>query len=370
MTVHVAAVGDVMVDRENPDSIFEHVRELLHSADIVFGQLETAYSNKGSMGSSGPRGAMPNDVSNYPAIPNAGFDVISMASNHIMDWGADAVLDCRDRLEGDGIDVVGAGEDLSHAYQAVVESHSGVDIAFLSFCSVAPDGYYAATNKPGVAPMRAITHYEPVEPDQPGTPCEVLTIPRERDIERLEAKISEAQRRADVVIVSMHWGIHFIRSRIADYQTEVAEAAIEAGADAIVGHHPHILKGIDVQRGVPILYSIGNFAFDFTGRNGDEEYNERRQRVYDELVPTTENRFQSDARYSTIASLNVDEGGVTGVRLTPVWINKTDQPEPVSPDSDHGREMVEYLDAVTRQAGFETDLQVSDGDVVVRADLS
>lgn len=82
----VVAVGDVIVNRDEPESIFKYTRDIIQKADISVCQLETSYSDKGSMGSSGPRGAMAHDLKNYRALPAAGFKVVSMASNHAMDW--------------------------------------------------------------------------------------------------------------------------------------------------------------------------------------------------------------------------------------------------------------------------------------------
>ena len=114
----------------------------------------------------------------------------------------------------------------------------GTRIAFLSYCSVAPKGYYASKGKPGVAPMRAITHYEPLEDDQPGTPCEIFTYPVTEDLEELLADINRARQAADIVVLSLHWGIHYFRGAIAGYQPAVAHAAIDAGPTSFLGTIP------------------------------------------------------------------------------------------------------------------------------------
>ena len=89
----IAAVGDVMIDRERPETSFSLIRDVIQKSEISFCQLETAYSDKGSQGSSGPRGAMRHDLRNYAAITFGGFKVVSMASNHALDWGSDALID-------------------------------------------------------------------------------------------------------------------------------------------------------------------------------------------------------------------------------------------------------------------------------------
>ncbi len=110
--------------------------------------------------------------------------------------------------------------------------------------------------------MRGLTLYEQVETDQPGTPARVHTFPHRGDLEALRHDVRAAKVQADFVALSIHWGIHFVPSEIADYQRDVAHAAIDDGADAILGHHPHILKGIEVYKGRPIFYSLGNFAIE------------------------------------------------------------------------------------------------------------
>lgn len=235
--------------------MFDGVRHVIESADIAFAQLESPYSDKGSRGSSGPRGTMPKDVRNYPSIVNAGFDVISLASNHGLDWGLDAMEDLRDRLRRDGLHPVGFGMNLAEAREPVVLERDGTKIAFLAYCSVAPSSYYAVEARGGVNPMRAMTHYESLEPDQPGTPAEIVSFPLQSDLDNLLEDVRKAKQNADVVVLSMHWGIHFARAVVADYQRIVAHAAIDEGVDIIIGHHPHILKGIEVYKGKVVFYS-------------------------------------------------------------------------------------------------------------------
>jgi poly-gamma-glutamate synthesis protein (capsule biosynthesis protein) len=126
---NIAAVGDVMVDRERPETSFSLVRDVIQRAEISFCQLETAYSDKGSKGSSGPRGAMRHDLRNYDAIPFGGFEVVSMASNHALDWGSDALIDCIARLRRDGMVAPGAGSDIEEARQPAIMERDGTRIA-------------------------------------------------------------------------------------------------------------------------------------------------------------------------------------------------------------------------------------------------
>jgi len=194
------------------------------------------------------------------ALTYAGFHVVSFASNHTLDWGVDALLDTIDVLKQNGLAVIGVGKDIEEARKPLILERKGVKVAFLAYCSVHRPGYEATADKPGLVPMRAWSIYQPLE-HQPGTPgVRIRTFPDPGDLEAMEEDIRRARTLADVVVVSMHWGIHFERATIAMYQRRVGHAAINAGADLIIGHHAHILKGMEVYKGKVIVYSMCNFA--------------------------------------------------------------------------------------------------------------
>ncbi len=364
----VSAVGDVRVFRDQPETLLAQVRDKIAEADIAFCQSESTYSDKGSMGSSGLRGASPNDPRGYPALAEAGFDVISMASNHTMDWGRDALLDTVERMRRDGMHPIGAGEDLAAARRPAIVEHDGTRIAFLAYCSVAPKSYYAVPGRAGIAPMRAITHYEPLEEDQPGTPAEIMTWPLERDLVGVEEDVAQAREHADIVAVSMHWGVHFIPAVIADYQPTVAYRAIDAGADIIIGHHPHILKAIEVYKGKVIFYSLGNFALDTNDdRRADPPWLEKVNEAF--LLYGSpgmrDYREVREANYSFIANFEVEDKQISKVWYEPVMINDRREPEMVAVDSPMGAEIVAYVESITERAGIDTRFRIEGNEVVV-----
>lgn len=372
MMVSIAAVGDVRIFRDDPDTALAQVVDHIKAADIAFCQSESSYSDKGSMGSSGPRGASPRDLKGYPAFAAAGFDVVSIASNHTMDWGRDALLDSIARMRRDGMQTIGAGADIEEARQPAIVERDGIRIAFLGYCSVAPKSYYAVPRRAGVAPMRAITHFEHLEDDQPGTPPMVMTWPVQRDLDAAVEDVKRARELADVVLVSFHWGVHFIPVWLADYQPTVAHAIIDAGADAIVGHHPHILKAIEVYRGKPIYYSLGNFAHDSWSVAEKKDDPVWRQQVADTYrVFGTSGpglyRNEHTANYSAIAKLELTRGGVQRAAVQPVIINERHEPRPVSA-SDEGGQVVEYLREITAAVGISTCFTVVGDEVVIALD--
>ena len=352
----VLATGDIAPDRPDADSCFDGTRDLLQSADLVFGQLETSFAEKGSRLPQA-RHAVLTAPDAAGAVARAGFDVISMAGNHCMDWGREAFADTMAVLEKHGIAIVGAGADIAAARRPVVRTLAdGSRVAILAYSSILPMAYWAEERRPGCAPMRAFTAYEAVEPDQPGTAPRVHTFPHEQDLAAMQADIAAAKAEADVVLVSHHWGIHFIRAEIADYQREVAQAAVAAGADAIIGHHAHILKGVELIDGVPIFYSLCNFACDL---RMDPAHAESRsfkeiQSLAEEWIPDFDSlyNFPTAARMSAMVRLDVQDGRIADASLLPLWIDRDAVPRPIDPADPRFDEVVDYLAAVTREAGL------------------
>jgi poly-gamma-glutamate capsule biosynthesis protein CapA/YwtB (metallophosphatase superfamily) len=246
------AVGDVAPDRSDPNECFDLIREDLRAAALVFCQLEIVLTEKGTRLPQA-RHTVRGRPSIAAALRNSNFGVISMAGNHCMDWGAEALLETVEHLQAQELAVVGVGANIGAARRPVIREVGNTRVAFLAYCSILPMAYWAEENRAGCAPMRAWTQYEQIEHDQPGTPCRIHTYARHEDLEAMRQDVHAARSIADVVIVSMHWGIHFIPAVIADYQREVGRAAIDAGADVILGHHAHIVKCVEMYLERPIL---------------------------------------------------------------------------------------------------------------------
>ena len=194
--VTLCAVGDVVVDRDDPKSIFALAAPTLHQADILFCQLESPITERRSFYQShawGPRCAHPRNIE---AFTYAGFDVISYASNDGLDWGPDCYLDTFENLGRHGIAVIGGGKNIDEARKPAIIERKGTRVGFLARCSIILAGYAAGPNKPGIAPMWAWTVYHQVEHDQPGTPCKILTFADPKDLESLVEDIKKLRPRA------------------------------------------------------------------------------------------------------------------------------------------------------------------------------
>ncbi len=371
MVQTVLATGDLAMDRDDYDACFAGTAGILRSADIVFGQLETSFAEKG-VRLPQARHAVLARPEGAAALSRAGFDVISMAGNHVMDWGHDAFFETRAHLEANGMDVVGAGANIVEARKPVIRVlPDGTRVAFLAYSSILPHSYWADERRPGCAPMRAFTVYEQIEHDQPGTPARVHTYPHRDDLAAMEADIRKAKEDADVVLVSHHWGIHFVRAVIADYQRDVARAAIAAGADAIFGGHAHILKGCELIDGKPVFYSLCNFATDLAmdeAHAKSKSFNEIRV-LAEEWEPDFGSlyNFPKAARLSIIARLEITGGAVTRAGLLPLVIGRDAVPRLAEPGSEDHTAVVDYLAAVTQEAGLNARYRVMDDMVVMES---
>ena len=238
--VSIAFAGDVMLD-ETPGHLIRqgvdpmrHMAHLLEQSDVRIANLETVVATTGQ--------AMPGKIYAFRAHPRVlpvvrrHFDAVSLANNHTGDQGPQALAQMLGLVDAVGLGRMGAGHDLNEAHRPWVIERKGLRIAVLAYNEFFPRHFEADHDKPGIAWS---------EDDQV---VRDIRLARERD-------------RADVVIAFMHWGVEYER-RASPRQRRLARLMIDAGADAVVGAHPHVTQEIDAHRGRPIFYSLGNFVFD------------------------------------------------------------------------------------------------------------
>jgi poly-gamma-glutamate synthesis protein (capsule biosynthesis protein) len=239
--LRMAAVGDIMLGgtaapemlKYGYDYPFEQTKDILKQAQIVFGNLEGPLTDAGAAGTVKQYvfRSPPDKVA--PALARAGFNVVSLANNHTLDYGPEGLEDTRAALDKAGIRHAGAGRNAAEARQPVYMMADGVTVAFLAYSLTFPEEFWAGPGKPGTA----FGHEKHVRAD-----------------------VAAARATADIVVVSFHWGQEG-KTELRDYQTQLAHAAIDSGASAVLGHHPHILQGVERYKDGVILYSLGNFAF-------------------------------------------------------------------------------------------------------------
>jgi poly-gamma-glutamate capsule biosynthesis protein CapA/YwtB (metallophosphatase superfamily) len=317
--------GDVGPIHEPVEQYSELVRDTLASADIRFAQVERTYSERGVLrpGSGGGHGRLPPSMASV--ITDCGFNVASMAGNHAMDWGAEALLDTIELLRAKGIKTIGAGRNLTQAREPAIIECKGLRVAMLAYCSVLHEGYAAGPDTPGVAPMRASARFEPVD-YQPGVPPHVITTPDEQDLANLVDDVRTAKERADAVVLSLHWGVHFVPRLIAGYQRTVAQAVFAAGADLILGHHAHVPKAIEVFDGKTCFYSLSNFIMTSSPKvtGGAEEFERNYGAPLDPEYPNMP--YGVDGKRSLLAKAVISKGSIR-TSFLPVLIDRQLRPE-------------------------------------------
>ncbi len=234
---HYAITGPVRGDGDISKGVSPEVIERMQSADIMMLNNEFAYSDRGAPteGKQFTFRARPETVS---YLSDMGVDLVSLANNHAYDYGPEALTDTFDTLRGAGIPYVGAGRNISEARKPVYYIVGDIKIAFVSATQIerldTPDTKEATEDSPGVF--------------------------RCWNGERLLETIREADQNSDFVVAYIHWGTENV-AELDWAQLKQAPELVDAGADLVIGDHPHCLQPIGVVGGVPVIYSLGNFWF-------------------------------------------------------------------------------------------------------------
>jgi len=361
-TWSLGAVGDVFVNRDNPKDAFLGSSDLLNQLNVVFGNCEGAFTDHPHFAPSAGWRVVARQ-SNGSALAKAGFDVMSVANNHIVDGGHEGLLDTLKLLHSQGIKTVGAGANLSAATAGAIVAHNGVKIGFLGFSSVYQAGYEARKSTPGLAAVRIHSHYFIPEWDaygkvEPGVVPAVRTVPYPEDIELLKSLITELRSKADVVVVSHHWGQAGGPARLTEYERTLGRLSIDAGADVILGHHHHFVRGIEIYRGKPIFYGLGHFVFDLPGLGEALTENELKKlkemgeyAIYPrEGYPLSP--FHPDARMTMVGACSFNGSAITSVGFFPCLIDGENHAIPLKTTDQSARNIVDYMSSISTEAGL------------------
>ncbi len=319
------------------------LKALFSRADLRLANCERQYSDRPLEGARTSHGCQPASMASI--FPEFGFDVLTLANNHMMDAGPQALLDTRAILEGMGIRVTGAGKDLAEAREPAIVERNGVRIGFLAYCSALPKNSEAGTSKIGVAPLRVETSYEERGPH---APVRVRTKADPDDLAMLLEDIRALKRSVDVVIVNHHAGVIWVPRVIADYQVEVAHAAIDAGAELVLGHHPHILKGIEVYKGKAIFYSLAHLCMtkpEPAAAWDEPPWMHGALRNHNDLDPDMPLLpYGKPARLTMVVRADISREGVESVSFVPVTIDPEYRPVPASRGEAEFDEVLSYLE--------------------------
>lgn len=355
-TLTMMAVGDLILDEPQAESFFDYAAPVLRSADVVVGQGEVAFTNRGIC-SSTDVAAPPCDPANMSAIPYAGFNAITLAGNHIWDSGPAGIEDTIAGLKNYGIAFCGAGMNIDEARQPAIVKRNGTTFGFLSYNCVGPRESWATAKKPGCAYVNILTHYE-LDHATPGGPPSIYTFAEPRSLEAMIADIQKLRPLCDVLTVALHKGIGHVPAKLAQYEKDISYAAIDAGADLILGHHAHILKGIERYRGKTIFHGLGNFVTvtrALTPKPGEDsqQWAIRRKELFgfapDPEYPTYP--FHPEAKQTIIARCAISDGKIKRVSYLPCFVNKKGQPEILKND-ERGQQVFNYMVKITKDASL------------------
>lgn len=263
-------IGEIMAKQNNWLYPFKYVREYLQKADLVFGNLEGPISGRGQ--NQGSIYSFNADPYAAQSLTDSNFTVLSVANNHIFDYGRNAFLDTLAVLRLSEIDAVGGGINFEDAHRPVIRDVKGTKVAFLGYTNLLPRSRGAEDSVPAISYL---------------------------DEKVMKRDIETAKTLADIVVVSLHWGDEY-ETKHNDFQERVAHSVIDAGASLIVGHHPHVVQEVEEYRGGYIAYSLGNFIFD--------------------------QNFSEDTNKGLILEVTIHDKKISGIKTIGVSFNRTFQP--------------------------------------------
>jgi poly-gamma-glutamate capsule biosynthesis protein CapA/YwtB (metallophosphatase superfamily) len=351
-------VGDLILDEPHPDEFFDCSRHVLAKADVLVGHVEVPHTTRGRE-STMDVPAPASDPDNLYALKRAGFHVATLAGNHIFDAGPNGIEDTVRLLRSQDIQTTGAGMNLDEALTPAFVERNGVRFGFLSYNFVGSRESWATPAKAGCAYVKVITHYE-LDYATPGGPPTIYSFPDPPTLDRMQRQIEYVRGQVDVLAVAQHKGLGHTPATLAMYERIVAKAAIDAGADIVVGHHAHILQGVETYKGKPIFHGLGNFvtvtgalSVDVNSSPARLEWAQRRRKLYrfepDPNYPIYP--FHPEARNAIIASCEVGAGGVRRAGFYPCWIQPNGAPKVLAND-ERGRAVASYMEKITRESGL------------------
>lgn len=358
-TTRLVAAGDWFALGRMPEDVRSRrdtaeVLSELKAADIACVNLEAPLTRRGVRAEK--QNTLRADPGQVEDLLVSGVHVVSLANNHMLDYGIDGLQDTLETLEHVGIRQAGAGLNLNAARAGVLLDGPGGRLGFLAFASTLPQGFAAAEERPGIAPIHVTAAFvveNPLAMEQPGTPPPVVTFPLQSDLEATVEIVRTMRAQADFVVASAHWGVAG-QDSIMDYQREVGRAMVDAGCDLILGHHPHRLHGVEFYHGKPIFYSLGNFVFEPLPPAGNSPHLSFRGRM------TAANVYGVMRREGVLVDARVRGGKIEQLSLLPILLDAAGYP---TLRRDAASQFASLLDGLS--AGMATRFEEVDGSVLV-----
>ncbi|WOF42272.1 CapA family protein [Sphingopyxis indica] len=250
--IRIIVTGDLVLDEPDGDHWLSGIAPALRGADLVIGHLEVPHA-EGAEELAGDVPAPAAPPENLAALARAGFGMVSLAGNHIADCGARGIAETRAGLAAQNIAFTGAGADMVEASEPAIVTIKGWRVGFLSYNCVGPEAGWATDSRAGSNYLRVDT-----ADGSPVAPAAPLAHVPQSELDRLTQDIAALRKRADIVLVALHKGKVHTPVLIEPYERALADAAMAGGADAVLGHHSHIVRGISFAGDRPIFHGLGN----------------------------------------------------------------------------------------------------------------
>lgn len=361
--VTIVLAGDLVLDEPDGPYWLAGIAPALKEADLAVGHLEVPHTARGQelKGDVPAPGAPPENVA---AIAGAGFHMLSLAGNHIADCGADGIADTLGLMAEAGLVGTGAGLSLADARRPAILVVGDRRIGLLSYNCVGPENSWANERQAGCAYLRIET-----ADGAPIAPAADLVRVTGEALEVLRADIAALRKKADFVMIALHKGVVHTPARLAPYERAISHAAIDAGADVVIGHHAHIVRGIEFHRGKPIFQGLGNGcvvtsalspAQDHPARR---EWAERRKALFGfEPDPAyTLAPFHPQAVNAMLGRLTVHDDGRIEAAIVPVDVIAPGRP--VLAEAERKDAIARYIESITVDAGLPPITIADDGTV-------
>jgi len=368
----IFATGDIIIDEPDPYSFFEPSKQLLSTGDFVVGQIEVPHTDRGESTSTDVP-APPAPPENLAPLKDCGFNLCTTCGNHAHDNGVPGIVDTLDLLHKLGIATTGTGLNLKEAKTPAMIERKGIRVGLIGYNAVGPREGWATSQKAGVSYVQILTHHEPSPRATPGLPAKVYTFPEPDSMAEMQSEIRALREQVDILLVALHKGMVHTHAELQMYERPLAQAAIDAGADAVIGHHAHILRGIEVYKGKPIYHNLGNFvcvthALTPSGENTPERMRwiAQRKKMFG-FTPDPEMPFYAfnpESRKTILARMSATKEGITAFGFVPCYINKQGAPEPLT-DYEQAKEIMDYVQQISEEEGLTIQLAWRDGWVQV-----
>lgn len=351
--ISICCVGDLILDEPGPmEPYFEGTREILGEQDVLIGHVETPHTTR-NLPSCIDIQAPPSNPQHLEVLADIGFDIATVAGNHLYDCGPYGVIDTVEKLKELGIHPAGGGANIMEAKKPAIVEKDGLKIGVLSYNATGPRLGWATSQKPGANYVKVETSYVPAR-DMPGCPAKVYTFIWEQDIRKLQEEVANLKKQVDIAVVVFHKGNGGDHPRLDAYEQPMCYAALDAGADIIFAHHHHVLKGVELYKGKPIYHGLGNFVCATYAMTAG--YNDTPEMIAYLKQRAKEGRgdghyevpfyqWSEPSRYTMIAKVMANKDGMTECGFIPCYIEKSGNI--VVKTRDHGGQ--EVLDFILRQ---------------------